>query len=90
MTQRTLNSPHDDLADAIERIQDGEPVLLSHGDKPVAALISVKDLRLLEQYFEELEDRIDCEEAEKALAEIAKEGTVPYEQVRRELGLGGE
>jgi antitoxin Phd len=90
MTQRVLESPHDDLADAIERVEDGKPVLLQCNGKPMAAIISVTDLRLLEQYMEELEDRIDIEEAQKALAEIEKEGTVPYEQVRRELGLADE
>jgi antitoxin (DNA-binding transcriptional repressor) of toxin-antitoxin stability system len=90
MTQRVLNSPHDDLADAIEQIEDGEPVLLEHDGKPLAAIISITDLRLLEAYFEELEDRIDREEAAKALADMAREGTVPYDTVRRELGLDGE
>ena len=90
MTQRVLKSPHEDLADAIEHVEDGEPVLLEHDGKPLAAIISVGDLRLLEQYIEELEDRIDREEAAKALEEIAREGTVPYDVVRRELGLEGE
>jgi PHD/YefM family antitoxin component YafN of YafNO toxin-antitoxin module len=90
MTQRVLNSPHDDLADAIEHIGDGEPVLLEHDGKPLAAIISIGDLRLLEAYVEELEDRSDREEAAEALAEIAREGTVPYDIVKRELGLDGE
>ena len=85
MTQRVLNSPHDDLADAIEHIEDGEPVLLEHDGKPLAALISITDLRLLEAYFEELEDRIDREEIKKALAEPSD--PVPYEEFRKELGL---
>jgi len=90
MTQRVLKSPHEDLADAIERVKDGEPVLLEHDGKPLAAIISITDLKLLEAYFEELEDRIDREEAAKTLAEIAREGTVPYDVARRELGLDGE
>ena len=87
MTQRVLKSTHEDLADAIERVEDGEPVLLEHDGKPLAAIISISDLKLLEAYFEELEDRIDHEEAAKTLAEIAREGTVPYEEFRKELGL---
>ena len=90
MTQRVIKSPHEDLADAIEHVEDGDPVLLEHDGKPLAAIISVTDLRLLEAYIEELEDRIDREEAAKALVEIAREGTVPYDVVRRELGLDGE
>ena len=90
MTQRVLNSTHDDLADAIEHIEDGEPVLLEHDGKPLAAIISITDLRLLEAHLEEREDRIDREEAAKTLAEMAREGTVPYNVVKRELGLDGE
>ena len=90
MTQRVLKSTHDDLADAIEHVEDGEPILLEHDGKPLAAIISITDLKLLEAYIEELEDRTDREEAAKTLAEIAREGTVPYDVVRRELGLDGE
>ena len=90
MTQRMLQSTHDDLADAIEHIEDGGPVLLEHDGKLLAAIISIADLRVLEARLEELEDQIDREEAAKALAEIAREGTVPYEAARRELGLDGE
>ncbi len=90
MTQRALNSTHDDLADAIEHVEDGEPVLLEQDGRPLAAIISITDLRFLEGCLEEREDRIDREEAVKTLAEIAREGTVPYDAVKRELGLGGE
>ncbi len=90
MPQRLLKSTHDDLADAIEHIEDGEPVLLEHDGRVLAALISIPDLRILEARLDELEDRRDREEAAKALEEIAREGTVPYETVRRELGLDGE
>lgn len=90
MTQRDLKTTHDDLADAIERVADGEPVLLRCKGVPVAGLVSVRDLRLLERYISELEDRIDLEEAEKALDEVAREGTVPWAEVKRELDLNSE
>ncbi len=90
MTQRVIKSPHENLADAIEHVEDGEPVLLEYDGKPLAAIISITDLKLLEAYIEQLEDRIDREEAAKNLAEIAREGTVPYDVVRRELHLDSE
>lgn len=85
MTQRVLKSTHDDLADAIEHVEDGKPVLLEHDGKPLAAIISVTDLKLLEAYIEELEDGVDREEIEKALAEPSD--PVPYEEFRKELGF---
>jgi hypothetical protein len=36
---------------------------------------------------EELEDRIDLEDARKALADAKRNGTIPWEQIRAELGL---
>ena len=50
--------------------------------KAVAALIPLEDLALLE----ELEDRLDVEEAERRLAD-PNEVPIPYEQVQKELGL---
>lgn len=48
----------------------------------MAALITLKDLHLLELYLEELEVRIDKLEVEKTLEEIEREGVVPWELVK--------
>ena len=85
MTERQLDSMHDDLSDAIARIADGDPVLLRHGTEPVGALVSIADLRLLEQYWEEQENRIDLDAIREVKAEVSKEGTVPWEMVRSSL-----
>ena len=47
------------------------------------ALIPLEDLRLLE----ELEDKLDAEQALIALEEAKEQGMVPFEVVKRELGL---
>lgn len=49
----------------MERVGRRERVVIRRGRKPVAAVISLKDLRLLE----EIEDRLAPEVARKALAE---------------------
>ena len=51
--------------------------------KDLAAVIPIEDLRLLERLIEE-QDRLDVQAARRALAELER---IPYEQVRRELGL---
>ena len=48
----------------------------------MAALVPVEDLELIR----ELEDRIDLQDARKALAD-AKGKFIPWETVKRELGL---
>lgn len=87
MTTHVLNSIHDDLGNLIERIEPGHPILLQCGDTALGALVSIDDLRLLEHYLVELEDRLDLEEARKALEEVGREGALPYRTVRQELGL---
>lgn len=57
-------------------------VLERHG-RAVAALVPVEDLELLE----ELEDRLDLEDARAALAEAKRQGTRPWERIKAALGL---
>jgi prevent-host-death family protein len=60
----------------------GERILIQKHGRPVAALVPIEDLALIR----ELEDRIDLDDARKALAE-AKGKLIPWETVKRELGL---
>jgi prevent-host-death family protein len=62
-------------------VKNGERVVLERKGKRVAALVPLEDLELIER----LEDEIDVREARKALAD--KSPSVPWEQVKRELGL---
>ena len=87
MTYHTLDKLHEDIEAALADVADGTPVLVEHQGKALCAIISINDLSILSARLEEMEDRIDHTEAAEALAEIAREGTIPYEQVRRELGL---
>ena len=75
------------FSETINRVAFGkERIVLERRGKDVAVLVSVDDLKLFEKLLEELEDRLDVEEAERRLRE--EEGAaIPYEQVRRELGL---
>jgi prevent-host-death family protein len=70
----------DSLDDALERVAEGQRVVLTVKGKEVA-LLSVEDLK----YLEEMEDYLDLEAVRKAKAEPGP--NIPYEQVRRELGL---
>ena len=49
----------------------------------MAAIVPVEDLRLLE----ELEARVDLDEARAALREADKKGTIPWEKIKKDLGL---
>lgn len=76
----------DQFSDIVSRAAyGGERVVLTRRGKELAALISIEDLQLLDRLLEEAEDRIDQEEAARALAEPGP--SIPWEQVKSELGL---
>jgi len=51
--------------------------------KRLAAIIPIEDLDLIEA----IEDKIDLEDARKALAAIKKKGSTSWKKVKTELGL---
>ena len=82
MAPITATEARDAFGETLNRVAYGkERIVLSRRGKPLAALVPLEDLALLE----ELEDRLDVEEARKALAESDEH--IPYDEVRRELGL---
>lgn len=83
MIKMTTSKARKDFAGVIEGAQKGQRILLHKHKKKVAAIVSIQDLALLQA----IEDRRDARAAEAALAEIETTGTVPWEQVKRELGL---
>lgn len=69
-----------EFADIVNRAAyAGERVIVHRRKKPVAAVVPLSDLELLEQ----LEDRIDLEDARKRL----RQPTVPWTKIKKDLGL---
>lgn len=60
-------------------IVDGR-VMVCRSNQAIGAIVSMRELALLET----IEDRLDVEAARKALEE---EDSIPWEQVKAELGL---
>jgi len=83
MTISTVKA-REQLSTVINRAAFGkERVVLTRRGKEVAAVVPIEDVKLLE----ELEDRIDLEEARAALAEAKSKGTIPWEKIKTDLGL---
>jgi PHD/YefM family antitoxin component YafN of YafNO toxin-antitoxin module len=61
----------------------GERIVLRRNKKPLVAMIPVEDLELLEA----IEDKLDADAIEKALREDEGKESVPWEKVKKELGL---
>ncbi len=82
MTHLTASKARQAFADTINRVAyRGERIILYRRGKELVAVVPISDLAALEQ----LEDQLDVEAARKALSE--SDERIPYEQVRRELGL---
>ena len=65
--------------------EEKERIVLTRRGKEMAALVPIEDMRFLE----ELEDRLDLEEARAALAEAKsdRERPIAWEKLKAELGL---
>lgn len=82
-----LSAAPDEFATILNRVADGNERIVLHRDgKPVAAVIPVEDLKLLERLIEEEEDRIDLAKAERVFSDPSQEW-IPWEQVKAEEGL---
>jgi prevent-host-death family protein len=78
-----------EISESVNRvIYAGERVMLQRHGKDVAALISIKELKVLEE-LERMEDEIDTKEALHALKEIksGKDKVVPWNEVKKDFGL---
>lgn len=78
-----------EIAETLNRVAyAGERVLLQRHGKNVAALVSIKELEILED-IEQMEDEIDLKKALKALKDIksGKDKVVAWDDVKKEFGL---
>jgi prevent-host-death family protein len=82
MTNLSVSKARSQLAELVNQAAyRGRRTALQRRGKVLAAIVSADDLELLEK----LEDRLDIEAARKALAEPGER--IPYQKVRKELGL---
>lgn len=73
-----------DFADIINRVAFGEErILILRRGKEIGALIPLADLEILEK----IEDKIDIEEARKAIEESEREGFISLEEFKKIYNL---
>ena len=81
MTTVTTSEIRAHLSDMLSKIaRKGNRVVVTRAGKRFAALVPLDDL----EFLEALEDRMDIEDAKKALKEP---GSVPWKKVKADLGL---
>ncbi len=83
MAHQHVELDHENLQLILGKVAlDGERFILQREGKPIAALVSIEELEIL-QDLEELEDEYDLKAAEETTEE---QETVSWEEVRVKLG----
>jgi antitoxin Phd len=79
----TTAEAQDKFPDLInEVIHNKEHIILTRRGKEIAAIITLEDLHLLQQF----KDKNDLQEAVEALKEAREQGSMTIEQVKDEIG----
>lgn len=87
MTRVSVADARKEFAEIINRASYAhERTVITRHDADVAAVISIDELRLLDALIERWEDEQDIADACSALNE-AREDRIPWESLKRELGL---
>ena len=81
MSDLSISDARADLAKAITRAKKNPVTILRHG-KPVAILINPS---LFERFVESIEELEDIAAFDEAVSD--KDPTIPWEQVKKDLGL---
>jgi prevent-host-death family protein len=80
----TSKQAREQFSEVVNRVAfAGERVIVSRQGKKLVAVVPIEDLELLEQ----IQDRIDLEDARQALNEAEKKGTVSWRKLKAELGI---
>jgi len=87
MTEVTVAEARKSIAEILNRASySHDRTVITRHNQPIAAVISIDELRLLDALIERYEDEADIAEAAEALAE-AREDSVAWKTVKDEFGL---
>lgn len=80
----SLSDARSNFADiANEVAYAGRRIILTRKGKKLVAIVPIEDLEALEA----IENRVDLDDARKALADTDKNGTISWESIKRKLDL---
>jgi prevent-host-death family protein len=89
MVHMPVSEFKNEIAETLNRVvYAGERVCLQRHGKDVAAVVSMKEVKILEE-IEQMEDEIDLREALKALKELksGKDKVIAWDDVKKDFGL---
>lgn len=84
MAKMTAVQARDRFSDLVSRaVFQKEETIITRRSKPVAAVVPIEALALIE----EMKDRLDAEEADRILENTKPEDWIRWKQVKQELGI---
>lgn len=85
MSELSVTEARSRLADIVDAARvDHDPVYLTRRGRRIAAVIDADDL---DRLIEAAEDLSDLRAAEAAREEVRRDGAIPWDQVKADLGL---
>ncbi len=78
----------DNMADMLNKVAYGHKRFkIARHNKDIAVIISVEEWDKIEKLLQKIEDEEDIREAKIALNEIEKKGSIPFDEMKKRLGL---
>jgi len=84
----TVGEARRDFSTLLSKVAYGKSRFrITRHNKPTAVLISPEEFDLFEFLLDKFGDQIDAEEVPAAMEEAKRDGTVPFEELAKELGI---
>jgi prevent-host-death family protein len=83
MASVSVSQARNDMSDIVNRVAYGkERIYLTSHDKKMVAIVPLEDMEALQAF----EDEEDLREAEIALKEVEKHGSISFSEMKKRLG----
>jgi len=78
----------DHMAEILNRVAyNRKRYKIARHNKEMAIIISIEEWEAIEKVLQKIEDEEDTQEALLALKEIEEQGSVPFEEMKKRVGL---
>jgi prevent-host-death family protein len=78
----------DHMAEILNRVAyNHKRYKIARHNKEMAIIISIEEWEVIEKILQKLEDEEDIYEAQIALKEIEEKGSIPFDEMKKRVGL---
>lgn len=78
----------DHMAEILNRVAyNHKRYKIARHNKDMAIIISIEEWEAIEKILQKLEDEEDVQQAKLALREVAEQGSIPFDEMKKRIGL---